>query len=431
MTLKTTTSTPAAATPITGGQLLVLKGDLGIDQINNTADASKPVSTAQAAAIAAAQSAAAADATAKANTAQTAAIAAAAADATSKANTAQSTAIAAASADATSKANAAAAASVPLTQKGAANGVATLDASSTIPIGQIPAGVATSIASMTSAASAGTDAERRAFLLAAGAAEFRPPITVNTDFTLTSLYANRRTDCAKGSAQAVLWDAGHGMTSGDSGRLVQSGASPITITKAGGFATGDLSLSTGVASATTVNDGDVLDWEYRLVEGVEDLLITYRSAAGAAGGGATLMAAPNDQSVTLTGGEDVLTSFTLPANSLGANGWAEFEKYMDRTSGANPWTPRLRLGNATTGMVIGTPGAPTSRSSWRSAFKNLGATNSQITGSTGSADSTGTGTPNTGTHDTTTDLTVYLTVQGTAGEVVRCRYLRGTAYFKA
>lgn len=71
---------------------------------------------------------------AKADAAQSAA----ASDATTKANAAQAAAIAAAAADATTKANAAAAASIPLTQKGVANGVATLDGSGKIPSGQLP-----------------------------------------------------------------------------------------------------------------------------------------------------------------------------------------------------------------------------------------------------------------------------------------------------
>lgn len=52
---------------------------------------------------------------------------------------AQAAAIAAAAADATTKANAAAAASIPLTQKGANNGVATLDSGGKLPASQLPA----------------------------------------------------------------------------------------------------------------------------------------------------------------------------------------------------------------------------------------------------------------------------------------------------
>ncbi|MBZ5736508.1 hypothetical protein K8Z61_18610 [Nocardioides sp. TRM66260-LWL] len=63
--------------------------NLGLGNVDNTSDANKPVSGAQAAADAAVQSAAAADATTKANAAQAAAISAAATDATAKANAAQ------------------------------------------------------------------------------------------------------------------------------------------------------------------------------------------------------------------------------------------------------------------------------------------------------------------------------------------------------
>jgi hypothetical protein len=97
LTNKTLTS-PSITTP-TG----IVKADIGLGNVDNTSDANKPVSTAQAAADTAVASAAAADASAKAS----AAGAAAAADATAKANEAKAIAIAAAAEDATAKANAA------------------------------------------------------------------------------------------------------------------------------------------------------------------------------------------------------------------------------------------------------------------------------------------------------------------------------------
>jgi len=94
------------------GTVNLTKSDVALANADNTSDANKPVSTAQAAADSAVAAAAAADATSKANAAQSAAIGAAAADATSKANAAQSAAISAAASDATSKANAAQAAAI-------------------------------------------------------------------------------------------------------------------------------------------------------------------------------------------------------------------------------------------------------------------------------------------------------------------------------
>ena len=101
LTNKTLTS-PSITNP-TG----IVKVDIGLGNVDNTSDANKPVSTAQAAADTAVANAASSDATSKANAAQSAAEATASADATSKANAAQSAAEATASADATSKANAA------------------------------------------------------------------------------------------------------------------------------------------------------------------------------------------------------------------------------------------------------------------------------------------------------------------------------------
>jgi hypothetical protein len=93
------------------GAVSLTKSDVGLTNVDNTADTAKPVSTTQATAISGAQtaavSAAATDATTKANAAQSAATTAAASDATSKANAAQSAAIAAAATDATTKADAA------------------------------------------------------------------------------------------------------------------------------------------------------------------------------------------------------------------------------------------------------------------------------------------------------------------------------------
>ncbi|CAB4122433.1 hypothetical protein UFOVP35_17 [uncultured Caudovirales phage] len=65
------------------------KSDIGLGNVDNTSDANKPVSTAQAAADATVLASAATDATTKANAAQAAAIAASATDATTKANAAK------------------------------------------------------------------------------------------------------------------------------------------------------------------------------------------------------------------------------------------------------------------------------------------------------------------------------------------------------
>ena len=68
----------AAAAPVQSvagktGAVALVKGDVGLGNVDNTSDANKPVSTAQAAAISAAQAAAASDATSKANAAAAAA----------------------------------------------------------------------------------------------------------------------------------------------------------------------------------------------------------------------------------------------------------------------------------------------------------------------------------------------------------------------
>jgi hypothetical protein len=105
-----------------GGHVTLTKSDVGLSNVDNTADASKPVSTLQAAADTAVANAADADATTKANAARTAAE--------------------------TTAANALAAhvsAADPHTgyqketEKGQANGYASLDGSGKVPSGQLPA----------------------------------------------------------------------------------------------------------------------------------------------------------------------------------------------------------------------------------------------------------------------------------------------------
>ena len=98
---------PIESPTFTGTVSGVTKTMVGLANVDNTSDANKPVSTAQAAADTAVANAASSDATSKANAAQSAAISAAATDATTKANAAQSAATTAAATDATSKANAA------------------------------------------------------------------------------------------------------------------------------------------------------------------------------------------------------------------------------------------------------------------------------------------------------------------------------------
>lgn len=83
---------PLANPNFTGTVSGITKDMVGLSNVDNTSDANKPVSTAQAAANSVVANNAATDATSKANAAEAAAIAAAAADATTKANTAEANA---------------------------------------------------------------------------------------------------------------------------------------------------------------------------------------------------------------------------------------------------------------------------------------------------------------------------------------------------
>jgi hypothetical protein len=116
--------TGATVTSVAGraGDVTLTKGDVGLANVDNTADASKPVSTLQAAADTAVANAAAADATTKANAAQSAAETTAA--------TALSAHVAAADPHAVYQLK---------TEKGAVNGYASLDESGKVPSAQLPA----------------------------------------------------------------------------------------------------------------------------------------------------------------------------------------------------------------------------------------------------------------------------------------------------
>jgi hypothetical protein len=110
----------------------------------------------------AAQSAAASDATTKADAAQAAAISAAASDATSKANAAQSAAISAAASDATSKANAAQSAAISAaasdaTTKADAAQAAAISAAATASTSAISAAISTEVSNRNTAISTAVD----------------------------------------------------------------------------------------------------------------------------------------------------------------------------------------------------------------------------------------------------------------------------------
>ncbi len=103
-TISDFSSAVVAAAPVQSvagrtGVVTLAKADVGLPLVDNTSDASKPVSTAQAAADAVVLASASSDATTKANAAQSAA----SSDATTKANAAAAYAIGVAAADATAK----------------------------------------------------------------------------------------------------------------------------------------------------------------------------------------------------------------------------------------------------------------------------------------------------------------------------------------
>ena len=113
--------------PMTGSLDFTLVEGSAVHKITGLADGVNPKDAVNKSQLESVASDAASDATSKANAAQAAAIAAASSDATSKANAAQAAAIA----DAATK-------YIPLTQKGAVNGVATLNSDGKLSASQVP-----------------------------------------------------------------------------------------------------------------------------------------------------------------------------------------------------------------------------------------------------------------------------------------------------
>lgn len=278
------------------------------------------------------------------------------------------------------------------------------------------------IASMTSAATVANSTEKTDFLTAVGAAQYLPVRDETGSFTLSAAnHSNRRTDASSGSAIAVTWDTGHGMTTGDTGRIVQTGAGAVTISAG----TGTLTLSPNVTAAATTADGSWIDWEYL---GSNELLITAR---GVADSSATLKSTPYSDGlgtqVWASPGatEFTLSSITIPANKIGANGWVQFIASAERTAGVGNLTLRIRLGNATTGTQIATPAAG-SRVTFEALLASLNSTSSHRSGSPASNTIGGPGVTVTDTTASTADITFYLTGQLATGTDTLTRY-----YFKA
>lgn len=150
-------------------------------------------------------------------------------------------------------------------------------------------------------------------------AAYYVPAVEAANFTLAAAsHANRRIDCTKASAQTVTWDTGHGMAEGDCFRIVQCGAGAVTLAAG----TGTLSLSAGLASATTYAVGDWIDCEYMGDNegGTNVLRVTGTSVAGVL----RITSKSADYTLTLAdAGSDILhpaadttaRTWTIPANA--------------------------------------------------------------------------------------------------------------------
>ncbi|MBZ9649990.1 hypothetical protein K9B33_20865 [Sphingobium sp. 3R8] len=136
-----------------------------------------------------------------------------------------------------------------------------------------------------------------------------------------------------------------------------------------------------------------------------------------------------ESKVTGTLTETTLATFTIPANSIGPNGSADFLNTWGYLNSANTKNLRIRI-NGTQVLAI----TPTTTAGGQVLFSiaNRGAANSQVANATGfNGIGTGTGAEQTFAFDTTADLTVTITGQLTstsAGEEIRLARRRCIIY---
>lgn len=116
--------------------------------------------------------------------------------------------------------------------------------------------------------------------------------------------------------------------------------------------------------------------------------------------------------------EDTLATITLPANTLGPNGYLEIVTLWTHTTSANNKTLRVRFGGTVFTVVVVTTSVTTNTPT---IIRNRGATNSQVGFVSGSNSGFGTSGAAviTAAVDTTADVTILITGQkASAGEVL-------------
>ena len=227
------------------------------------ADATSKADDAETAAI----SAAASDATSKANAAQAAAISAAASDATSKANTAKSQAISAAASDATSKADAAESAAISAAASDAtskadaaeAAAVATANAFASAQVSAEASARATAIASASASANAYADAQVSA--LVNGASSAFDTLKEIQDAMATDAELSAAINGLTIGNGTVTMSAGNGLSGGGAFSMNQTNSETVSFAMSGSFtggftATGDITAYSDESLKTNIQTID-------------------------------------------------------------------------------------------------------------------------------------------------------------------------------
>ena len=242
---------------------------------------------------------------------------------------------------------------------------------------------------------------------------YNAPAIVNSSSSFTAaLYADRRSDVNSATQVTLTFNTGHGFTTGQCGRFVQTGSAPVVIVQGTGTLSRSPNVATGPISTTTI--GSWIDWEYI---GSDTLLITQIGVSTVSTGltSAFAMPIPVADVGSNSTAETVVFETTVPA--LGPNSEVDIWIMWDGTgSGNKSW--RLKIGGTTTGgTTIQNSIATSLAGRIRLGFRNQNSTASQVGGNVSIP--TGVG--------TTTSSNVTSAVETSGGIRVALILLKSTA----
>lgn len=236
-------------------------------------------------------------------------------------------------------------------------------------------------------------------------------------------HADRRVDIASPTAVSATWNTGHGMTVGQSGRIMQTGAGIVTLTQGTGTVRRSPNVALGALSTSGVDSW--IDWEYM----GGDLLTVTALGVVPVGAGAHAMPVPVADVGSASTAETVVFETTVPA--LSANAEVEISFGWDGTGAGNK-TWRLKIGGTGTGgTLLHTAIFGALAGKIKTGFRNQNNAASQVGGNTNIPTGTGSTTTSNATSavDTSNGIRVALVLQkATAADVVNFQGARVMVY---